>query len=106
MPSCIEPAKRKYDFLISAPIGTEIGFVFPDLGSCVTYGDIAAARGIVISAFPDFKIKIVESNLKEDVSIRCSLKHGNKAIEDALATFVKDPAFGRRPWETLIIVPM
>ena len=102
----LETAREKYDFLISAPIGTEIGFVFPNLGSVVTYGEYAAAKGIITSAFPDFKIKIVESNLKEDVSIRCSLKHGNKAIEDALATFVKAPAFGRRPWETLIIVPM
>ena len=106
MPSCVEAARKKYNFLISAPIGTEIGFVFPNLGSAVTYGDYAAARGIVTSAFPNFKIKIVESNLKQDVAISCSLKRGHKAIEDALSTFVKDPAFGRRPWETLIIVPM
>lgn len=102
----LETAKEKYDFLISAPIGTEIGFVFPDLGSAVTYGEYAAAKGIVTSAFPDFKIKIVESNLKQDIAISCSLKRGHKAIEDAMSTFVTDPVFGRRPWETLIIVPM
>lgn len=104
--AALETAKEKYDFLISAPIGTEIGFVFPDLGSAVTYGEYAAAKGIITSAFPDFKIKIVESNLKQDVAISCSLKRGHKAIEDAMSTFVTDPAFGRRPWETLIIVPM